>query len=80
MARRGRFARQTGGSDLSSLIYSIMQQQYSRTTSALIAAYRDQTDYRGNGIPTADEVIAYLVGQGICPPLAGAMTAGRKTG
>lgn len=37
-----------------------MQQQYSRTTSALIAAYRDQTDYRGNGIPTADEVIAYL--------------------
>jgi len=28
----------------------------------------------------ADEVIAYLVGQGICPPLAGAMTAGRKTG
>lgn len=60
MARRGRFARQTGGSDLSSLIYSIMQQQYSRTTSALIAAYRDQTDYRGGGIPTADEVIAYL--------------------
>jgi len=60
MARRGRFARQTGGSDLSALIYSIMQQQYSRTTSALIDAYKNQTDYRGGGIPSADEVIAYL--------------------
>jgi hypothetical protein len=60
MARRGRFARQTGGSDLSTLIYSIMQQQYARTTSAIIDAYKNQTDYRGNGIPSADEVIAYL--------------------
>lgn len=60
MARRGRFARQTGGSDLSTLIYQIMQQQYARTTSALLDAYKNQTDYRGNGIPTAGEVITYL--------------------
>jgi hypothetical protein len=60
MARRGRFARQTGGSDLSALIYSIMQQQYARTTSAMVDAYKNQTDYRGGGIPTADDVIAYL--------------------
>lgn len=60
MARRGRFSKQTGGSDLSALIYSIMQQQYQRTTSAMLDAYKNQTDYRGGGIPTAAEVIAYL--------------------
>lgn len=60
MARRGRFARQTGGSDLSALIYQIMQQQYARTTSSLIDAYKNQTDYRGNGIPSSDDVISYL--------------------
>ena len=60
MARRGRFSRQTGGSDLSSLIYTIMQQQYARTTAAMVDAYKNQTDYRGGGIPTADDVISYL--------------------
>lgn len=60
MATRGRFARSTGGSNISTLIYDIMRTQYSRTVSALIAAYKNQVDYRGGGVPTASDVISYL--------------------
>lgn len=60
MATRGRFSQQTGGSNLSSLIYDIMRQQYSRTVSSLISSYNNQVDYRGGGVPTAEDVISYL--------------------
>lgn len=60
MAKRGRFAQQTGGSNLSALIYDIMRAQYSRTVNSLLAAYKNQTDYRGQGVPSSEDVISYL--------------------
>ena len=61
MARRGRFmSGGTGGSNMSQLIYGIIKQQMSRQMSGMMDAYQNQTDWRGNGVPTAEEVIAYL--------------------
>lgn len=60
MARRGRFARQTGGSNLTQLIYELMRSQFTRQSNAMAAAYYNNSDYRGGGVPTADDVIAFL--------------------
>ena len=61
MARRGRFmSGGTGGSNMSQLIYGIIKQQMARQTSGIMDAYQNQTDWRGNGVPTAEEVVSFL--------------------
>jgi len=61
MAMRGRFASGgTGGSSLSMLVYNIMRQQYSRQVSSIISAYQNGSDFMGEGVPSADRVVAYL--------------------
>lgn len=61
MARRGRFmSGGTGGSNLSQLVYNIMRQQLSRQTNGMVDAYVNQTDFRGDGVPSAEEVISFL--------------------
>lgn len=61
MARKGRFARGgTGGSNLTQLIFDIMRQQMSRQVNGIVDAYTNQTDWRGGGVPTMEEVIAEL--------------------
>lgn len=61
MARRGRFmSGGTGGSNLSQLVYNIMRQQLSRQVNGMVDAYVNQTDYRGQGVPSAEDVIAFL--------------------
>ena len=61
MARKGRFARGgTGGSSLTQLIFDIMKQQMSRQVNGIVEAYTNQTDWRGGGVPTVDEVLSEL--------------------
>ena len=61
MARRGRFmGGGTGGSNMSQLIYNIMRQQLSRQTNGIVDAYVNQTDWRGGGVPSADDVVSFL--------------------
>lgn len=61
MARRGRFmSGGTGGSNMSQLIYNIMRQQLSRQTEGIVDAYVNQTDWRGGGVPSYEEVVAFL--------------------
>ena len=63
MARKGRFARGgTGGSNLSQLVFDIMRQQMSREVNGIVDAYTNQTDWRGGGVPTLDEVLSALQG------------------
>jgi len=59
MARRGRFARATGGSDISSLISQLIQQQATRRYNAMYAAFKNGTTFEGS-TPTASQVMAYL--------------------
>ena len=61
MARRGRFmSGGTGGSNMSQLVYNIMRQQLSRQVNGMVDAYVNQTDYRGQGVPSAEDVISFL--------------------
>ena len=59
MARRGRFARPTGGSDISSLISQLLQQQAQRRYNAMGNAFKNGTQFEGQNV-TADMLISYL--------------------
>lgn len=59
MARRGRFGRsETGASDLSATIRSLVQQQAAQEESVFMKAFYDGTEYNGS-IPTMSDVIAF---------------------
>lgn len=59
MARRGRFGRsETGASDLSATIRSLVQQQAAQEEQVFMKAFYDGTEYNGK-IPTMDEVIKF---------------------
>lgn len=59
MARRGRFGRsETGASDLSATIRSLIQQQAAQEESIFMKAFYDGTEYNGS-IPTMSDVIAF---------------------
>jgi hypothetical protein len=60
MARRGRFAKQTGGSNISQLVWDLMRAQFNRQASAMSSAYFYSADYRGGGVPSASDVLAFL--------------------
>jgi len=59
MARRGRFARPTGGSDISALISQLLQQQAQRRYNAMGNAFKNGTQFEGQTV-TADMLISYL--------------------
>ena len=59
MARRGRFARPTGGSDISALISQLIQQQAQRRYNAMGNAFKNGTQFEGQTV-TADMLISYL--------------------
>lgn len=59
MARRGRFARPTGGSDISALISQLMQQQAQRRYNAMGNAFKNGTQFEGQNV-TAEMLIGYL--------------------
>lgn len=59
MARRGRFARATGGSDISTLISQLIQQQATRRYNAMYAAFKNGTTFEGM-TPTAQQMLDYL--------------------
>jgi hypothetical protein len=59
MARRGRFGRsETGASDLSAAIRSLVNQQKSAEEQAFMKAFYDGTEYNGK-IPTISDVISF---------------------
>jgi hypothetical protein len=59
MARRGRFGRsETGASDLSAAINSLVNQQKAAEEQAFMKAFYDGTAYKGS-VPTMDDVIAF---------------------
>lgn len=59
MARRGRFGRsETGASDLSATIRSLIQQQAAQEEAVFMKAFYDGTEYNGK-IPTMDDVIKF---------------------
>ena len=59
MARRGRFGRsETGASDLSATIRSLVQQQAAQEEQIFMKAFYDGTEYNGS-IPTMTDVIAF---------------------
>lgn len=59
MARRGRFGRsETGASDLSAAIKSLVNQQKAAEEQAFMKAFYDGTPYNGS-VPTMDDVIAF---------------------
>lgn len=59
MARRGRFGRsETGASDLSAAIQSLVNQQKAAEEQAFMKAFYDGTPYNGS-VPTMDDVVAF---------------------
>ena len=59
MARRGRFGRsETGASDLSAAIRSLVNQQKASEEQAFMKAFYDGTPYNGS-VPTMDDVISF---------------------
>jgi len=60
MARRGRFGRsETGASDLSATIRSLVMQQKQDEEKALLDAYYSEISYAGGGIPTLQDIINF---------------------
>ena len=59
MARRGRFGRSdTGASNLSQMIRSLVQQQQAQEEQALLNAFYNGTDYNGS-VPTMADVSSF---------------------
>lgn len=59
MARRGRFGRsETGASNLSATIRSLLQQQFAQEEQIFMKAFYDGTEFGGK-IPTIEDVIAF---------------------
>lgn len=60
MARRGRFGRsETGASDLSATIRSLVMQQKQDEEKALLDAYYSEISFAGGGIPTLQDIINF---------------------
>lgn len=60
MARRGRFGRsETGASNLSSAIRSLVQQQKQDEEKAILEAYYSEISYAGGAVPTLQDIINF---------------------
>lgn len=60
MARQGRFGRsETGATNLSSFIRSLVEQSSALNERALLNAFQDQTTYQG-GVPDSGDIEAYV--------------------
>lgn len=60
MARRGRFGRsETGASNLSATIASLVRQQKQEEEKALLEAYYSEIPYAGGSVPTLQDVIDF---------------------
>jgi hypothetical protein len=60
MARRGRFGRsETGASNLSAAIRSLVIQQKQEEEKAILDAYYSEISYAGGGIPTLQDIINF---------------------
>ena len=60
MARRGRFGRsETGASNLSATIASLVRQQKQEEEKALLEAYYSEISYAGGAIPTLQDIINF---------------------
>ena len=60
MARRGRFGRsETGASDLSATIASLVRQQKQEQEKYLLEAYYSEIPYAGGSVPTLADIIAF---------------------
>lgn len=60
MARRGRFGRsETGASNLSATIASLVSQQKQAEEKLILEAYYSQIPYEGGNVPTLDDIIRF---------------------
>jgi hypothetical protein len=60
MARRGRFGRsETGASNLSATISSLVRQQKQEEERLILEAYYSQIPYEGGNVPTLDDIIKF---------------------